>query len=225
MRLSIRSVLSSGISVVTMMVLGPVSNAANLLVNGNFGTSTNGFSQTLTPVGWTNIGHTDGVISDSNFSTPAYGGSAYFYDLGGYGGALPTSGDGIEQTVATSIGATYNLSLGVSSENVSGGPEFLNVLINGALIAQYPMIFNSSFGLFDAPWATKNLSFIAGSTSSILAFTVTGTHLGALDPLIAGVDLEAGTGSTSVTPEPSSFILLGSGLLGLAGVARRKVMA
>ena len=32
-----------------------------------------------------------------------------------------------------------------------------------------------------------------------------------------------GTGSSGSTPEPSSFLLLGSGILGLAGVARRKL--
>jgi len=208
-----------------MFALTPASHAANLLVNGNFATSTNSFSETLTPVGWTNVGHTDGVISDSNFGTPAYGRSTYYYDLGGYGGALPGNGDGIEQTVATSVGTTYDLSLGVSSENVGGGPEYLNVLVNGTSIGQYLMVLNSSYGGFENPWTTENLSFVAGSTSSTVLFTVTGTNLGSLDPLIAGVDLEAGTSGTSATPEPSSFVLLGSGLLGLAGAVRRKFMA
>jgi PEP-CTERM motif len=219
----VSTVLSCGIAV-ALMAAPPFSNASNILVNGNFASTDNGFSETLTPVGWTNIGHIDGVISDSVFGTPAYGGSTYYYDTGGYGGATPASGDGIEQTVGTSIGTTYDLSLGVSSENVGGGPEFLNVLVNGTSIAQFQMILNSAYGAFDAPWTTENLSFVAGSTSTTIAFTVTGTDLGALDPLIAGVDLEAAT-ATATTPEPSSFVFLGTGILGLAGAIRRKVRA
>jgi hypothetical protein len=39
------------------------------------------------------------------------------------------------------------------------------------------------------------------------------------------VDLNSGTfdpGSTSVTPEPSSIVLLGTGILGMVGVMRRR---
>jgi hypothetical protein len=38
-------------------------------------------------------------------------------------------------------------------------------------------------------------------------------------------DFSYGTAGTTITPEPSSFLLLGSGLVGLAGLIKRKLMA
>src|SRR5439155_24808568 len=75
-----------------------LTSPTNLLVNGGFEQST---SNLTTPPGWTNIGHTDGVIAYSQFiNQPVFEG-AEFYDLGGFGGAGGPLGDGIEQAVAT----------------------------------------------------------------------------------------------------------------------------
>lgn len=102
--MTIKQLLFSCALIGTMSAV-TAAGATNLIVNGGFETSTNGFSPVLTPVGWTNIGHIDGVIPYSNFSTPAYDG-LYFYDEGGYGDASNAPGDGIEQTVATVAGQT-----------------------------------------------------------------------------------------------------------------------
>lgn len=56
----------------------------------------------------------------------------------------------------------------------------------------------------------------------------TGTYLecNSLSPCTNGVGTKLTFGSlTEVTPEPGSLILLGSGLIGLAGVARRKLFS
>jgi hypothetical protein len=197
---------------------------ANLLTNGGFALTNNSYSENAAPEGWTNIGPADGVIADSVFGTPSYNGFLYYFDTGGYGDSGPASGDGIEQTVATSIGTQYTLSLGVSNENYSGwGPEFLTILVNGTSIGSYAMAYNSSYGGFELPWVTDVLDFTASSSSSTIAFTVTGADLGGQDPLIAGIDLEvANANGNSPVPEPATISFFGLGLAALP-FARRSL--
>jgi hypothetical protein len=194
------------------------TQAANLVVNGDFETSNNGFSTTVTPVGWTNVGHSDGVIPYATFATPAYDG-LFYYDLGGFGGSLPASGDGIEQTIATSIGTTYNLVFGLTGENGVDSGELLNVLINGTLLQSFVTPFNGGFGDFQNPFATQTLSFTATSASSTITFTVTGDTLGNNDPLLDAISVDSGVGGA--VPEPGTWVTCLAGL-GLAAFRYRK---
>jgi hypothetical protein len=193
---------------ILIAALAPAANAANLILNGGFETSTNSFSQTLTPVDWTNVGHIDGVIAYSLFATPAYDGS-YFYDLGGFGSPTPNSGDGIEQTVTTGVGTLYTLTFGLSSENAANDAEFLNVLINGTLIQSFAVPFVNGDAQLTAPFSTQSLTYTATSTSSIIEFTVTGATLGNNDPMIDGISFS--TASASV-PEPATWFGCAIGL-------------
>ncbi len=125
--------------------------------------------------------------------------------------------------MATSIGTTYTLSLGVSNENVLGtGPEFLDILVNGTSIGSYEMVQNSAYGELALPWVTDVLNFTATSSSSTIAFTVTGTSLGDQDPLIAGIDLETASNPNPTVPEPATISLFGLGLAALP-FARRSL--
>lgn len=198
---------------VILAALAPVSKA-NLITNGDFESTNNGYSQTLTPVGWTNVGHTDGVIAYSTFGTPAYNGS-YYYDLGGYGGSQPTSGDGIEQTVATTISTSYLLSFGLTGENGFNSGESLNVLVNGSLVHSFLVPYNGADSTFQNPFVTQSLNYTATSSSSTILFTVTGSTLGSNDPLIDAVSFDT---ATSGVPEPATWF---TGLAGLGLVAFR----
>ncbi|WP_426168589.1 PEPxxWA-CTERM sorting domain-containing protein [Sandarakinorhabdus sp. DWP1-3-1] len=200
---------------------GAAPAAANLLVNGNFEAST---SQTSTPTGWTNIGHTEGVISYASFGTPAYDGD-YYYDIGGYGGATPAPGEGISQTVTTVPTALYTLTFGFSGENTAGVSTVLDVLI-GSQLSQFTIVGDGS-GVFKKPFQTTSINYLATGASTTISFTIaSSTAFGFNDPLIDGVSFAlAGPGST--VPEPASWAMLiaGFGLVGAAARRRRVAVA
>jgi PEP-CTERM motif len=209
-------IFSRIIPVVMAVVALSGTARANLLVNGGFQNSNNGYSEFLTPEGWTNIGPIDGIIANATFNTPSYNGFLYYNDLGGFADALPPAGAGIEQTVATVAGQQYSLTFGLSNENAAGyGPEQMALLLNGSSVASYPMTPDLNLPEFQLPWVTEIYDFTATGSSTTIAFTVTGSNLGGQDPLIAGADLEGGR--VSSTPEPGTFVTLGTGLLALAG--------
>ncbi|HZL68343.1 MAG TPA: PEP-CTERM sorting domain-containing protein, partial [Candidatus Limnocylindrales bacterium] len=82
---------------------------------------------------------------------------------------------------------------------------------------------NAGFTLLDFPvafgWTQFTLTNTATSTSTLLEFTFRN------DPgywFLDNVGVNTGGGTT---PEPGTLVLFGSGLLGIAGVVRRKFRA
>ena len=191
------------------------SAGPNLVVNGSFELSDNGFSETLTPEGWTNIGHIDGVIAYSVFSTPPYAG-LYFYDEGGYGDPGNHPGDGIEQTVTTVAGQHYTLTFGLTSENVSG-TEIADVTI-GSQETQYTLGIDPSFvGELTKPFTTETISYVATGTSTTIAFTTDAASpsFGSNDPMIDGIIFSSGA-----VPEPATWAMVLVGFAGLGACLR-----
>ena len=193
--------------------LAPVAANANLLINGNFEAST---APTTTPPGWTNIGHSDGVIPYSMFGTPAYDGD-YYYDIGGFGGAMPAPGDGIEQSVATAIGSVYTLTFGYSSEG-NQGQTYLDVLIGGNL-TRYDMVPSVGFTL-NKPFTTASINYVATSSSTLIQFIVSpdSASFGNNDPMIDGISFDL----ARAVPEPASWAMMIGGFALLGATLRRR---
>ena len=204
--------LITSILITSAMALSLNAQAAtNLIANGGFELGT--LDTTTTPIGWTNVGHSDGVIPYAQFSTPAYEGS-FFYDLGGFGNASGPVGDGIEQTVATAIGTSYTLTFGLSSEDVRG-ESTLQVQIGSSLF-DFPLTSTGTF--LGKGFTTQNLNYIATGTSTNIRFIETvNTSGGNNDPMIDGVIF-----STVAVPEPETYAMLMAGLGVIGFIARRR---
>ncbi len=189
------------------------ANAANLIVNGDFEASTD---PTATPPGWTNIGHSDGVISYAAFGTPDYDG-LYYYDIGGFGGSTPALGDGIMQNVATTAGSLYTLTFGYSGENTAGVVTTLDVLID-SLLTQFTITADNS-GVFQSPFQTASITFTATSALTNVRFIQSAsTQNGFNDVLLDGITL--GLAQGGAVPEPAAWAMMLSGF-GLVGGAMR----
>jgi len=216
--------MSSKLVFATALLSLPLASWANLIVNGDFAASS---SEYVTPTGWTQIGLTQGVFPyASEPGMPAYDSSPNCYDFGGWANAVPNSGDGIEQTVATTAGTAYTFTFGLSSESGDDPPEVLNILINGVEATSYTVVSTSV--PFTHPWATETFDFTAASASTTIAFTVTSSipdsgnaDLGNNDPLLAGVVLNAVSVST---PEPAGWSIAALGI-GMVAFRRRLVRA
>jgi hypothetical protein len=158
------------------------------------------------------------VLPYSKFGTPAFDGS-YLYDLGGFGSPRPSAGDGIEQTVATTIGSTYALSFGLTKENNGSNPgTLLNLIINGSLVETIAVPSNGGLGEFQVPFVVESLNYVATSASTTILFTVGGKINGNHDPVIDAVNFDLG--GTASVPEPVTLPLCGISLAGLALVRR-----
>lgn len=108
----------------------------------------------------------------------------------------------ISQTLTTVVGQTYTISFWVFGDH----PNLLNVTFGGSTL------FNGT-----APSIGRYVQFTfdstATSTATVLAFSGQRT--------VGGVELLDDVSASSV-PESSSFLLLGTGLLGAAAGLRRK---
>ena len=202
-------------------MLATVPAFANTLYNNNTANSGN-------LAAW-NISANNYIVSDSfTLSASSTVTNASFY-------AWLTPGDSLE-SVEWSIGTTpYSNSLGSGTAFTSQIFRLSNSF--GASVDQETFTIPNLSLSAGTYWFTLQDALVYFNSDSVYWDVSNGTHSTAYVSGIGNINGYMGPGTNSesfyiigtpdatVTPEPSSFWLLGSGLAGLAGLIKRKLMA
>ncbi len=203
--------------VALLAVFAAQAGATNLLINGSFqdndftgwtiGTTSNGTWGQGYPVvtGWPlgGMNAAEGEVGEVNFDSTYQGGTLSQTFTSGSGAATlsfswAAMGDGIHQ-------------------NADGG--LFELVLDGTLLAQHDVGTIGPNDLFNGT-LTANANLSAGSHTFEIEVLRPYTSLPANTPyqFVTAADVE-GQG----VPEPGSFVLLISGVLGVAGVVSRKL--
>ena len=179
-----------------LLVAAPAFASPNLVNNGSF--ETGDFT------GWNQVGLEE-VVSGS---FAAYSGAqdGTFYSVWGNIG----SDGSISQTISDTPGAHYTFSFWFAS--VGDDPSDFSAMWNGTTL----------FSQTDPNTGVNYTEFsfaVTGTGSDTITFN------GRDDPAWMALDNISVTQQTGTTPEPSSLLLLGSGLLTVGGMIRRKFRA
>lgn len=196
------------------------AGAAQLLINGGFEDSS---SNLTTPTGWTNIGPANGIVAYAQVgNTVGNPEGLNFYTIGGVAtNGISALGWGISQSVATIIGNTYRLTVGLSAENGPGLSDVLNVQI-GSQSNLVTLTNDGASSFFERPLVYSTFDYVATSSSTTISFTLfSSTDFGNNDPIIDGALFEQIAAAPAV-PEPSTWAMMFLGFAGLGFMAYRR---
>lgn len=221
--------------------------ANNLVVNGDFETTTNGpnfqFDNNTVATGWTSTNNNNDAYNfifapgaaDTTGATGQFGNLQLWGPNNGSNNGLPATSptggnfvaaDGafqngaISQTInGLTVGNSYTVSFwwaGAQQESFTGATTEQWQVSLGGQTQSTAVVNNADHGF--TGWMAQSFTYTATNSSEVLSFFAVGTPNG-VPPfvLLDGVTLNA----DSSVPEPGTLALVGSGLLGVVGFARR----
>jgi hypothetical protein len=184
--------------VAVLLVGAPTAFATNLLTNGSF--ENGDFSS------WTTGGNFEftQVVSGSYYVYTGAQDGQFYATMG------PTSSDGtLSQSFSDTAGKHYTFSFWMAS--VGDDPSDFSAYWNGT------QVFGQTDPNTGGVWTQFSFQE-TGSGSDSISFAFRD------DPAYIALD-NVSVSAPTTTPEPSSLLLLGSGLLAVGGVIRRKFQA
>jgi hypothetical protein len=186
--------------VLALFAFSTAAFAQNLVQNGGF--ETGDFSD------WTLSGDTT-LIGVCSISTCPGGYMPYDGTYSAYFGPVGDTAT-ISQMIPTTPGDTLTLSFYLANPD-GGTPNYFGVSLGTTSfsLTNFGVAFN---------WQEFTLSTVATSDETQLSFTFRN------DPAYWFLDdVSVTQGASGTVPEPGTLVLFGSGLLGMAGVVRRKL--
>ena len=201
--------------------------AAPIVTNGSFETDAVSGSGFLSVAGGGLTGWTVGPSAGAGYPyliNNVYGASTPFgnqFLVLGYYAAGGT--DYIEQTISGfTIGGSYVLSFALASEQAPGRSQAQVSFTSGSSTGAATFTAPVTSSNYWRTWSSFTDNFVATGSSVTIRFTQMGGTGGSGNGFDVGVDNVSIAQVGSSVPEPTSLLLIGTGLLSLVGAARRR---